>query len=726
MKTLLQEGGSTGRGTETGLSPKALCVVAAVLFLPLFLILTWAAAPSVTFHDSGEFVLAATSGGISHAPGAPIWTLLAHIFLKLFRFADPAHGTNVFSALWGATTLALLAVLTAGWIVRLSPGLPRWGAVTGGLVSATTLLCSPAFIEQAATTKNYTLNTTLIVVFLLVGGLFAGDASISTWQARTRSFLLGLVYGLAVCSHTCLAVLGLPALLLLGRSACRPAKRMAYTLFVSSGIGLVAGLSVFAWIPLRAATHPLLNHGHVESAQQLWHFISRQQWAQRSLAEAPSGFIPAWLASYDFLGQLGWLGVVLALFGIFWMAFRKPFLLVCLVAAIIPYAGGMLLGHLRQAGIDTLYIDQYGASTFHLPIYLALSLLAGIGLAGIAAVLRRLSPVIAGVIVTGVLLVSGGMAGRAVSVHSMRDYAAPDQYVRAVLAPLPKDAIILAHTDNLTHLLAYHVYGPSRDTGVWLGYDFFTISADMQHVADGGQAWSAAHRLRHLKQIAGDSPLQPFTLPQLSEERLTQSPLFTEYNPEFPKSAAWLLPAGFLFEVKDHATSDDDVRRAEASWRRDHPTAWRRPWDGADRMEREAWALLFMRRGAFFAARGFWPEADESYRCSLAWYPADGNLWFCLAETKERQGLSGDLEPTYRQAIRYAPRLPGPRWNLAILLADRDATAYQRAVSNGTPAKVRDQERESLHREIRRLLVEEQRLAPNNPRIGLALRQIGE
>jgi hypothetical protein len=71
-------------------------IVALVVFIVSFATLTWHAAPSVTFHDSGEFTMMAASAGIGHPPGAPTYSLLASLFLKIFRFNDPAYGTNLF------------------------------------------------------------------------------------------------------------------------------------------------------------------------------------------------------------------------------------------------------------------------------------------------------------------------------------------------------------------------------------------------------------------------------------------------------------------------------------------------------------------------------------------------------------------------------------------------------------------------------------------------------
>ena len=111
------------------------------VFAVSFAVLWWNAAPSVTFHDSGEFAMAAASAGIPHPPGAPSWTILASAFIRLFGFEDPARGTNVFSGFCSAVTLALICWLVQRWALLLFPAVSRWiMALTG--ISASLILSS--------------------------------------------------------------------------------------------------------------------------------------------------------------------------------------------------------------------------------------------------------------------------------------------------------------------------------------------------------------------------------------------------------------------------------------------------------------------------------------------------------------------------------------------------------------------------------------------------------
>ena len=69
-----------------------------VLFAAFFLLALFQAAPSVTTGDAGEFTAAAATLGVAHAPGYPLFVLLAKAFGTLFPLGSWAYRTNLLSA----------------------------------------------------------------------------------------------------------------------------------------------------------------------------------------------------------------------------------------------------------------------------------------------------------------------------------------------------------------------------------------------------------------------------------------------------------------------------------------------------------------------------------------------------------------------------------------------------------------------------------------------------
>jgi hypothetical protein len=72
--------------------------------------------PSITFEDSGEFATAAALLGIPHAPGYPLYTMLAHLFLMV-PLAWPggtAWQVNLFSAVAAAVGVGIFVLVLRG------------------------------------------------------------------------------------------------------------------------------------------------------------------------------------------------------------------------------------------------------------------------------------------------------------------------------------------------------------------------------------------------------------------------------------------------------------------------------------------------------------------------------------------------------------------------------------------------------------------------------------
>ena len=126
-----------------------------------FVVLAWHAAPTVSFHDSGEFAMVAAGGGIAHPPGAPTYGLLASLWVRIVPVEDPARASNLFSAFCGGVTIALAGALAFRWSGA-PAGASRGPSILAAVAASLLLLRSPAFIEQSTTTEQYTLLTALL------------------------------------------------------------------------------------------------------------------------------------------------------------------------------------------------------------------------------------------------------------------------------------------------------------------------------------------------------------------------------------------------------------------------------------------------------------------------------------------------------------------------------------------------------------------------------------
>src|SRR5687768_6272278 len=75
-----------------------------------FLVYAATLCPTIYAGDSGELAVAATTLGIAHPPGYPLWTLLGRIAVLLLP-GTPAFSLNLFSAICAAAAAGFVAKL---------------------------------------------------------------------------------------------------------------------------------------------------------------------------------------------------------------------------------------------------------------------------------------------------------------------------------------------------------------------------------------------------------------------------------------------------------------------------------------------------------------------------------------------------------------------------------------------------------------------------------------
>ncbi|HXG47771.1 MAG TPA: DUF2723 domain-containing protein, partial [Methylomirabilota bacterium] len=85
----------------------------ALTTLATFLGYWWTLAPDVTLEDSGELAVASMYAGVPHPPGYPVWTLYTWLFTVLFPVSNIAFRVAVASAVAGALSCGLIALMVS-------------------------------------------------------------------------------------------------------------------------------------------------------------------------------------------------------------------------------------------------------------------------------------------------------------------------------------------------------------------------------------------------------------------------------------------------------------------------------------------------------------------------------------------------------------------------------------------------------------------------------------
>lgn len=228
------------------------------------------AAPDVLPADAGEFQLVAALLGVAHPPGFPLYTLVGHVFVRLFPWGTPAYRLNLLSGLLAGGTLVLVARAVRLWAGRLGarPGL----RVACGVAAAVALGTATTFWAQATIANVRT--PAVFFAALALYGLARFASATSRQQADGALLLLGLALGLGLCHYPPLFFVALffvgylvlvdPRLVVQPRRWWRP---------------VLAGLSGFlplAYLPIQGAREaPLAPEGLDTLAGFLHHFLAR-------------------------------------------------------------------------------------------------------------------------------------------------------------------------------------------------------------------------------------------------------------------------------------------------------------------------------------------------------------------------------------------------------------------------------------------------------------------
>ncbi len=235
---------------------RTIIVGAAVSLAALLLYLATAARDVMTL-DTPDFLIAAKTLGIAHAPGFPLLDFLGYLFTWL-PVGSTAFRIDLLAVLCSTATVALVYA-TVWRLVNL-----RIPAATAGLALAFT----PLFWRWSLQAEIFPLNNLLVVltIYLLV-----------RWHQNpsNRRYIVGgaLAYGLAVSSQGT-AVLLMPAIvwmLWLHRRELNEQRKI----IVYAVVAFLCGFLPYLYVPLVAAGHSPINWDYVRSVSSFMRLVLR-------------------------------------------------------------------------------------------------------------------------------------------------------------------------------------------------------------------------------------------------------------------------------------------------------------------------------------------------------------------------------------------------------------------------------------------------------------------
>ena len=433
------------------------CLLALFVFGATFAVYSLTAARSLCWGDSAEFVAVASTLGVSHPPGYPLYTLLGALAMRV------PHGTpflrmSILSALF-ASGAAAAAALTVWMAAGTSPGkgergnLPR---LAGSLFAGGTLAFGPTFWSQAVVPEVYSMAAFLALTALFLfafWGQTRGRESVGVPSDSVPGIMLGdgpvvlmgLVLGLALAHHLTATFLLVPLVVALFSYGRRPSLRA-----VLSATALVAvGLSLYAYLPLRAAQGPAILWAPIGTWREFFDHVTGAQFA-RLLFAAPLAEVTHKLATF-FAGvprEVTWVTLALAVPGV-----AALFRWARAVAFTISIWALLVLGHAAVYRIPDI-------GSYYIPIYAALAIVAGIGLCSLAAAPRwKRAGVTVAWLAVAVSVALPAMLARdnwAVNDWSERDDG--EVYLERMLASIEPGGVVVTMSDRVLFPLWYARY----------------------------------------------------------------------------------------------------------------------------------------------------------------------------------------------------------------------------------------------------------------------------
>lgn len=237
-------------------------------------------APTTQFWDTSEYIAAAYVLGIPHPPGNPLFVILAHAWGLIPWAAAYATRINLFAAATSAVAAGCWFLIGERWLRPIVPGTwpRRLAALAGAIVSATAFT---VWNQSVVNEKVYTVSLASIalVLWLIVRW---GD---QTNADRRDHHLLVIVYILALTATNHLMGLLVGPAVLVYVLYTDPKALFNPRFIVAALIVGAVGVSVWAFLYIRAHFYPAINEGEPTTWDALKAVLNREQYGKPSVME---------------------------------------------------------------------------------------------------------------------------------------------------------------------------------------------------------------------------------------------------------------------------------------------------------------------------------------------------------------------------------------------------------------------------------------------------------
>jgi hypothetical protein len=258
--------------------------ISLLLTLISFCVYLFTMCRSVGFTDSGELAAVVCTLGIAHPTGYPLFTLLGRIWAMIPGPFEEILRLNIFTALLVALSVGIFfkTTLTFYRSVRVfqlknqkRKEFNDHRFIFASALASLVLGFSTTFWLQSAAFEVYALHLVLILLALwtFVSGL-EEQLKEQFWISR-KLILFAFVLGLCFANHMTTILLA-PGCLWLYFRTFKMTKESFRRILILTPYFLL-GLSIYLYLPIRSAAHPLFDWGHPATPERFfWHISGKQ------------------------------------------------------------------------------------------------------------------------------------------------------------------------------------------------------------------------------------------------------------------------------------------------------------------------------------------------------------------------------------------------------------------------------------------------------------------
>ena len=408
--------------------------------------------PTVNFIDSGELATVAATLGIAHPTGYPLFTLFGWIFAHLPLGLRTIIQLNLMSAFFCSLGLFFffrLSVFLIGEFLATKDRIETkntWQVFIGAAFGTLTLAFSKTYWSQALSIEVYSLHVCFvsILLLLLTKGVQVEVLSKNINKVKVATSLwhmIAFVLGLSFTNHLTTILLA-PAFLYLFFYA-HGFRKSAWKKILWMVFLFILGLSVYLYLPLRAAQHPLMNWGNpIDVEKFLWHFSGKvyRVWIFSSAENA--------VKQFDYFlntigGEFVYYPLVIALLGIGYLIKNRR---TVLIFTALLFIGCVLY---------SINYDIHDIDSYFLLAYITIAIWAGIGSYAIIAGVKKLE----WKRIAAVLLLLSGLIIMFINYNRVdqSDNYLVEDYSMDMLRSVDKDGIIISYQWDYFVSAAYYL-----------------------------------------------------------------------------------------------------------------------------------------------------------------------------------------------------------------------------------------------------------------------------